>query len=233
MDLKIIFQDEYLVAINKPPGLLVHRTKLANDANVFALQLLRDQIGQHVFPIHRLDRKTSGVLLFALNEDIHKTMQLTFAEKKIKKTYLSIVRGFTEDDDIIDYPLRKDNGIMQDAVTKYKTLGKTEINLPFGRHSTSRYSLLQVQPLTGRKHQIRKHLAHIHHPIIADRPHGCNKQNKLFKEKFGLMTMMLHASQLEFQHPKTDQSTTIKAELHSEFRRMLKELEFKINFPAF
>jgi len=233
MDLKIIFQDEYLVAINKPPGLLVHRTKLANDANVFALQMLRNQIDQHVFPIHRLDRKTSGALLFALNEDIHKIMQKAFADKQIEKTYLAIVRGYTDDNGIIDYPLRKDNGILKEAVTKYKTLDRTEIDLPFGKHQTSRYSLLQIQPLTGRKHQIRKHMAHIHHPIIADRPEGCNKQNKLFKEKFGLMTMMLHASKLEFGHPVTGLTITIKAGLHPEFKRILKELKFKINFPVF
>jgi tRNA pseudouridine65 synthase len=225
MDLQIIFQDEHMIAINKPPGLLVHRTKLANDANIFALQTLRNQIQQHVYPIHRLDRKTSGVLLFGLSEDIHKTMQKAFAEKKIEKTYLAIVRGFTNDEGIIDYPLRKDNGAMQEAVTKYQTRSKTEIDLPFGKHQTSRYSLLKVQPLTGRKHQIRRHLSHIHHPIIADRPWGDNKQNKLFKEKFNLMKMMLHASELTFKHPVSKETIKIKAGLHSEFRRMLEALQ--------
>ncbi len=226
MILQIIYKDEYLVAINKPPGLLVHRTRLANDADVFALQTLRNQINQHVYPIHRLDRKTSGVLLFALNEDIHKSMQKAFAEKQIQKTYLAIVRGYTYDDGIIDYPLRKDNGILKEAVTRYKTLDRTEINLPSGKHQTSRYSLLQIQPLTGRKHQIRKHMAHIHHPIIADRPHGCNKQNKLFKEKFGLMTMMLHALELQFKHPVSSENVKISAALHDEFKRATEVLGF-------
>ena len=224
MNLDIIYQDKYLVAINKPPGLLVHRSKLANDAEVFALQTLRNQLDQHVYPIHRLDRKTSGVLLFALNEEMHKVMQKAFAEKQIKKTYLAIVRGYTEDEETINYPLKKENGNIQEAITNYETLARTEIELPFGKHPTSRYSLLELSPETGRKHQIRKHLAHIHHPIIADRPHGDNQQNKLFKEKFSLMTMMLHALELQFIHPVNGEHIKIAAELHSEFRRMIVEL---------
>jgi len=226
MKLEIIYQDDHLVAINKPPGLLVHRTKLADDVDVFALQTLRNQLDRHVYPIHRLDRKTSGVLLFALNEEIHKNMQLAFANKQIRKTYLAIVRGFTDDEGTIDYPLKKDNGSIQEATTNYLTLDRIEIKLPAGKHTTSRYSLLQVQPFKGRNHQIRKHLAHIHHPIIADRPHGCNKQNKLFKEKFGLMTMMLHALELYFVHPLSGDEVKISASLHKEFKRMIGKLGF-------
>ena len=190
MILEILYEDDHLVAINKPHGLLVHRTKLANDADEFALQILRDQLGKRVYPVHRIDRKTGGVLLFSLDDDIHKTMQRFFAEKLISKKYIAIVRGYTEDNGAIDYPLRKENGALQEATTQFKTMDRTELDIPFGKHPTSRYSLLEVKPLTGRYHQIRKHLDHIHHPIIGDRPHGCNKQNKLFKEKFGLMTMM-------------------------------------------
>lgn len=227
MILEILYADEDLIAINKPHDLLVHRTKIANEVDEFALQLLRDQIDRHVYPIHRLDRKTGGVLLFGLNEEIHKLMQRAFADKHIQKKYLAIVRGFTKDEGIIDYPLKKENGAMQEAVTNYKTLDRVEINIPMGKHSTSRYSLLEIEPFTGRKHQIRKHLAHIWHPIIADRPEGCNKQNKLFKEKFGLMTMMLHALELQFKHPITCDHVKISAELQSEFRRMIENLGFK------
>lgn len=214
------------MAINKPHDLLVHRTKLANDTDRFALQLLRDQIDQHVYPIHRLDRKTGGVLLFALNEEIHKVMQRQFADRNVKKKYLAIVRGFTEDQQTIDYPLKKDNGYLQDAVTRIRTIHKSEISIPFGKHKTSRYSLIEAYPETGRKHQIRKHLAHIRHPIIADRPHGCNKQNKLFKEKFGLMTMMLHALELQFVHPVSNEKIMVSADLQSEFKRIIEELGF-------
>jgi tRNA pseudouridine65 synthase len=225
MELEILYQDEYLVAINKPPGLLVHRTKIATDADEYALQILRDQINQRVFPVHRIDRKTSGVLLFGLSEEIDRIMQMAFAERRIEKTYLAIVRGFTDEEGLIDYPLRKENGKLQEAITDFKTLRRSEIDLPFGKHTTSRYSLVKVKPQTGRMHQIRKHFAHIDHPIIGDRPHGCNKQNKLFREKFSLMTMMLHALELQFAHPVTHEKITIHASPNEEFIRMLKALQ--------
>lgn len=226
MQLDIIYQDECLVAINKPHGLLVHRTRLANDTDEFALQILRDQLGRRVYPNHRIDRKTGGVLLFSLNEEVHRSMQMAFSEKLINKKYLAIVRGFTEDEGIIDYPLKKDNGIQQEAITRYRTLDRAELEIPFGKHQSSRYALLEINPLTGRFHQIRKHLDHIHHPIIGDRPHGCNKQNNLFKEKFGLMTMMLHAKELNFTHPVTKEPVTISANIQDEFKRMIGLMNF-------
>lgn len=225
MQLEIIYQDDYLVAINKPHGLLVHRTKIATDVSEFALQLLRDQLGQYVYPCHRLDRKTSGVLLFALDEDTNSLMQQKFAESKVQKKYLAIVRGYTNDKGIIDYPLKKDNKILQEAVTAYKTLDRTELNIPSSGNPTSRYSLVEVEPLTGRMHQIRKHFAHIFHPIIGDRPHGCNKQNKLFKDKWDMTTMMLHANLLKFQHPYISEEVLIPARLSSEFHRLLSILD--------
>lgn len=221
--LQIIFQDEHLVAINKPHGLLVHQSPIARDAEEFALQLLRDQIGQNVWPAHRLDRKTGGLLLFALNKETNALLQGLFRENKIMKKYLAIVRGFTPDEMEIDYPLRKENGAMQEAFTKFRTLNKAEIPLAFGNHLSSRYSLVEAAPETGRMHQLRKHFAHIHHPIIGDRPHGCNKQNKLFKEKWEMDTMLLHASELEFEHPVIHQPLYFKASLQAEFLRM-KEL---------
>ncbi len=230
MELEIIYRDEYLVAINKPHGLLVHRSPIARDAEIFALQELRNQIDRKVYPIHRLDRKTSGCLLFALDELTHKQMQQSFAEGKINKKYLAIVRGYTDQNGTIDYPLKNDNGKTQEAITRYITLKQTEIPLPFGKHTTSRYSLVEVSPETGRMHQIRKHFAHILHPIIGDRPHGCNKQNKLFKEKFDLMTMMLHASELQFEHPVSGNLVKINAGLQSEFRRMIDVLD--LDFPS-
>lgn len=232
MQLEIIYQDQYLVAINKPPGLLVHRTSIASDAVEFAVQILRDQLLQHVYPIHRLDRKTSGCLLFALDENPLRQMQRAFAGREVHKIYLAIVRGHTEDQGTIDYPLKKENGNMQDAITHYRVLEKLEIPLPFGKHATSRYTLLEISPQTGRKHQIRRHMAHIRHPIIADRPHGDNKQNKLFKEKFGLMTMMLHASKLEFSHPITGNQVTVEAKLNREFQNMLQILRQKVIPPG-
>ncbi len=220
--LSILYQANDLVAINKPHGLLVHRSPIASDATEFAVQLLRDQLGQRVYPVHRLDRKTGGVLLFALTESMNSVMQQQFMDSLVHKTYIAIVRGYAPDSQTIDYPLRNDEtGVSQDAVTHIKTLQRTEIPLPFGKHATSRYSLVELTPTTGRMHQLRKHMAHILHPIIGDRPHGCNKQNKLFKEHFGMNTMLLHAQQLTFKHPASGEEISITAPVQAEFTRML------------
>ena len=229
MELEILYQDDQLVAINKPNGLLVHRTRIANDASEFALQILRDQLNQHVFPCHRLDRKTSGVLLFAKDEMTNRIMQRKFAEGQVSKKYVAIVRGYTNDKGIIDYPLKKEDGTVQEAVTAYNTLQQTEMEIPFSGKSTSRYSLVEIEPLTGRMHQIRKHFAHIFHPIIGDRPHGCNKQNKLFKEKWNMTTMMLHASLLKFHHPNNSEEVVISTRLFGEYIRMMRLLNFDSN----
>jgi tRNA pseudouridine65 synthase len=224
--LEIIYQDEHLIAINKPHGLLVHRSKIANDATEFALQLLRDQIGQHVNPVHRLDRKTSGLLLFAFTKEVEIAMQKQFQESLVEKKYLAILRGYAPDQLNIDYPLKKENGTLQEAFTSFVTLQRAEIEVPFGKHSTSRYSLVEATPTTGRMHQLRKHFAHIFHPIIGDRKHGCNKQNGFFATQFEMTTMLLHASELCFIHPVTSQRIQLKATLHEEFARMMDVLKF-------
>ncbi|HCN82451.1 MAG TPA: pseudouridylate synthase [Sphingobacteriaceae bacterium] len=220
--LEILYRDEHLIAINKPHGLLVHRSRIAADATEFAIQLLRDQIGQHVSPVHRLDRKTGGVLLFALNKEVEVLMQKMFADRLIEKTYIALVRGYTDDEGEIDYPLRKENGTLQKAFTAYQTLCRAEINIPHGKHLTSRYSLLKAIPTTGRMHQLRKYFAHIDHPIIGDRPHGCNKQNRLFKANWEMETMLLHANGLSFIHPVTQLQVIINAPFQEEFTRMNK-----------
>lgn len=219
--LSILYRDDQLIAINKPHGLLVHRSSIAADVEEFALQMLRDQIDRHVFPAHRLDRKTGGVLLFALDKSTEVAMQQQFATNQVNKSYLAIVRGHTPDAGEIDYPLRKENGTLQDAFTAYKTLARAELPVAFGKHSTSRYSLIEAKPTTGRMHQLRKHFSHIFHPIIGDRTHGCNKQNKLFTETWEMSTMLLHALTLEFDHPINKIRVSIKAPLQPEFIRMM------------
>lgn len=219
--LDILYQDEYLIAINKPHGLLVHRSSIAADVQEFALQLLRDQIGQWVNPVHRIDRKTSGVLLFAFTKQVEASMQKQFADNLVKKKYLAILRGYTDDFGAINYPLRKENGTLQEALTSYQTLKRAELDVPLGPHPTSRYALVEAMPATGRMHQLRKHFSHIFHPIIGDRTHGCNKQNRLFKEKWQMDTMLLHASSLCFNHPVTGEPVTIEAPLQPQFLRVM------------
>lgn len=218
-----------MVAINKPHGLLVHPSSLARDASQFALHLLRDQLGQKVYPVHRLDRKTGGVLMFSLDKALLPEWQQSFRNGWVKKKYLAIVRGYIEQSGSIDYPIKKENGKLQEAVTNYKCLHRAELHFPFGIHQTSRYSLVEIQPLTGRMHQIRKHFSHIRHPIIGDRPHGCNKQNRLFKEKWNMETMMLHALEASLLHPVHNHRITIRAKLQAEFLRMMHIMSWELD----
>lgn len=220
--LEIVFQDEYFVAVNKPAGMLVHRSWLDRHETRFVMQTLRDQIGQHVFPLHRLDRPTSGVLLFALSSDIASMASPMFAEHQFEKTYHAIVRGWIEEGDRLDYPLKKELDKVADkfarveqeaqsAITDYQPLAKVEVPHSTGRFPTSRFSLVELKPLTGRKHQLRRHMAHLRHPILGDTSHGDGKQNRLFRDVYQANRLMLHASSLRFIHPITTQLILIEA----------------------
>ncbi|WP_336834031.1 pseudouridine synthase [Sphingobacterium siyangense] len=224
MPLEILYEDESIVAINKPHGLLVHRSSIARDASEFALQLLRDQLGKTVYPAHRLDRKTGGILLFSLNKETDQYLQKSFQERKVDKKYLAVLRGFAPAEGLIDYPLKRDDGTVQEAQTSFRLLAQSELAVPFGKFPTSRYSLVEANPITGRMHQLRRHFAHIFHPIIGDRPHGCNKQNKFWKETYQMDTMLLHASELTFKHPLSGEDLHIKAPLQPDFIRVLEIL---------
>jgi tRNA pseudouridine65 synthase len=220
--LEIIYQDEFLVAINKPSGLIVHKTPMAKDAKVFALQELRNQLDQYVYPAHRIDRQTSGVLLFALSPEVDKQLKELFREQKVKKTYWTIVRGFTPEEGTITKPLAKEGSEeVQQATTHYKKLKQIELPIPVSKYPACRLSFLEVYPETGRMHQIRKHLAHIRHYIIADKPHGDCKQNKMFFEKFGLNNMLLHSRGMIFEHPITKKTIELQAELPTHFQEIL------------
>jgi len=216
--LEILFENDDLIAVNKPHGLLVHRSRIAPDVHEFALQILRDQIGKPVWPVHRLDRKTSGVLLFTKAKELNSVVQQIFQNREIKKVYLALVRGFMPEEGTIDYAI-SNNSAPKDAITHYTRLQNFEIDFPIGDFPTSRYSLLRVEPETGRFHQIRKHMKHISHPIFRDRPHGCNKQNRCWKKEFGLMKMLLHAQSLEFEY--NEEIIQIEAKKSEEFERVL------------
>ncbi len=221
--LEILYETDDLIAINKPHGLLVHRSRMAADVKEFALQILRDQIGQQVWPAHRLDRKTSGVLLFTKVKSVNSIIQTIFQERQIKKVYKAIVRGFMPESGTIDYALSNESE-PKEAVTHYTLLKHFEIELETTNFPTSRYSLIRVEPETGRFHQIRKHMKHMSHPILGDRPHGCNKQNRIWLAKFELEKMMLHAESLEFEYPAGN-IVKIEAKMSSEFQRVLDIME--------
>ncbi|MDO6391485.1 pseudouridine synthase [Pontibacter sp. BT731] len=222
--LEIIYEDESYVAVNKPNGLLVHRTRIAEEKKEFALQMLRDQLGYPVYAAHRLDRGTSGVLLFAKNPEAVAPLVKAFEEKQVDKVYYAIVRGYTPEKDTIDSPIRPDKDhrhkASQDAVTHYERLATTELPIPVGRYSTARYSLVKVQPETGRMHQIRKHFAHIRHYIIGDKRHGDWRHNQMFLEQLESPIMLLHSASLAFTHPFQDSLVRIQAPLPQHFERL-------------
>ncbi|MDF1697394.1 MAG: pseudouridine synthase [Saprospiraceae bacterium] len=219
-DLQVLYRDEHYVAINKPPGFIVHKSSMTRNATEVVLQTLRNQLNQWVYPVHRLDRKTSGVLILSLSSEANRPLANLFQTHKIEKEYRAILRGWTERNGRIDYNLVNDAGKTQSAITSYKTLQHYEIDLPHGKFQTSRYSEVELLPTTGRMHQLRKHMAHIFHPILGDRPHGCNKQNRLWKDKFGMDTMLLHARRLKFSHPFLNQDIEITAPFFEEYQRV-------------
>jgi len=219
--LTILYRDEHYVAVDKPAGLQVHRSWISEENEEFLLQRLRDQIGQRVYPVHRLDRPTSGVILFALSSMAARAMCGVFESREERKEYLAVVRGYTEEGGRIDYPLQEEpHKPAQQAVTDYRRLATVELPIPVGRYNTARYSLVAVQPLTGRLRQIRKHFHHIFHPLIGDTSHGEGRHNRLFRERFDCHRLLLHAHRLELRHPYSGERLTIRAPLPVEFERL-------------
>ncbi len=227
MELEIVYQDEFLVAINKPPGLLVHKTDISAET-VNAMHLLRDQLNQWVYPVHRLDRATSGILLFALNSEIAGKVCEDFISHAVEKDYLAIVRGRLEGSEVIDYPLKDIRDQLKnkkkkvtrpplDAITFINSIGTSEINFAVGPYEKSRYSIVKVQPKTGRYRQIRRHLKHIFHPVIGDVRFGDGKHNLLFREQIGNSRLLLHAYKLKFMHPATGLEVILRAEPDADF----------------
>jgi len=219
--LPIIYQEEYFVAINKPNALLVHKSNIAKDVKEVAVQQLRDQLKKRVYLLHRLDRPTSGVLLFALSKEAAAAMGEIFQNQAVEKTYYAIVRGYTEEEETVDYALKKEmKHQAQEAITHYKTLAQIEIDAAIGRYSTGRYSLVKIQPKTGRMHQIRRHFSHLRHPIIGDKRHGDVRHNRHFRMHFNCHTLLLLAQQLQFTHPYTNEEITIQAEASEDMKKV-------------
>lgn len=222
--LDIVYRDRWLVAVNKPSGMLVHRTRISRDRE-FLLQHLRDQLGRRVYPAHRLDRATSGLLLFALDPETDSIASTAFQDGRVTKHYLAVVRGWTAEAGTIEHALKADNrDTPRDAVTHYRRLSTVEIDEPVSRYPTARYSLVAARPVTGRTHQIRRHLRHISHPIIGDTTHGDGRHNRFFRERFGVNRLLLHAWSLELAHPQSGEPLWIEAPLPAEFQALLDEL---------
>jgi tRNA pseudouridine65 synthase len=228
---EIIYEDDCCVAVNKPPGLMVHKNSSSRDTE-FLLQILRNQINTMVYPLHRLDRPTSGIVLFTKDSDLTGVFSELFSNRKIKKTYYAVVRGYTDDCGIIDSPLKHTSKLdcMQDAVTEYETIARTELDIPLPPYSTVRYSMLKIVIKTGRTHQIRRHFAHLRHPVIGDTTYGDRHHNRLFRDKLHCSRLLLHAAELEFRHPVSGQMIKIQAPLCEEFSKILDLLNFNNPF---
>jgi tRNA pseudouridine65 synthase len=235
--LPILYQDEHLVAVNKPSGLLVHRSDIARRETEHAMKIVRNQLRQWVYPFHRLDRSTSGVLVFALDQETARRMTQLFTDDTISKKYLAVVRGHTREEERIDHPLKERRDKMTDqkadkdkpaqqAVTVYRRLATVELPRAVGPYATARYSLVQARPLTGRNHQIRRHMKHVFHPVIGDTTYGDGRHNDFFRKNFKCHRLLLHANRIEFMHPHTGGQIVIQAPLDETFRSLLKSLDW-------
>lgn len=209
--LTILYSDDYFTAINKPCGMLVHRTSIAEDDDAVALQLLRAQLNRMVYPVHRIDRPTSGILIFAHSPEITKVLQEEFQLNTSQKKYTALVRGWLPDEIVSNREVRNDRGNLQTAETRFILKKKLEMPFATDRYETARFSIIEAFPSTGRWHQIRQHLAQLRHYIINDRVHGDGKQNKLFTGQTGIREMFLHATSFEFRHPISKATIVIEA----------------------
>lgn len=222
-----MYKSEHLIAIDKPAGLLVHRSALDRHEHENALRLLRDQSGHYLYPVHRLDKPTSGVLIFALSKEAATHFATQFEQGLVQKNYLAVVRGHCDKTGVIDHPVRDRDAKDKkpaDAITRYNTAATLELPVHVDRYPTTRYSLLQVQPQTGRRHQIRLHMKHISHPIVGDTNYGKTPHNKFFTHHYQSHRLLLHAHSITLQEPGGADTTTITAPVGEEqFVRVLND----------
>jgi len=220
----------------KPAGLLVHRSNIDKYENDYALQRVRDHIGKTLYPFHRIDKPTSGVLIFALNSQVAAAMSERISKKGIYKTYCAVVRGYTDDYGCIDHPLRKiidtygnaavKTDEFQGAVTSFRRLAKMEIPIAVDKYETSRYSLVELNPHTGRRHQLRRHMKHISHPIIGDPKYGKSRHNNFFKSHFNSHRLLLCCVSMQFVHPIENKPVRITAHPDESFMNVAGKFDF-------
>ena len=233
-ELPILHLDDTFVAVHKPSGLLVHKSPLAQDAETAALQIVRDQLGKHLYPIHRLDRPTSGILLFALDKDSAAAIYEQLSERTAVKEYWAITRGWVNEPLSIESPLDKNQVYpapgkeketkLQEALTEIEPVKTVELPAAVGRYETARYSWIKAYPKTGRTHQIRRHLVRENHPILGDTRYGDGSHNQYFRDTFGCKRLLLAAKSLRFNHPSTKETLHIKCPIAEDMGDIMKQL---------
>ena len=243
--LPILFRDEHLVAVHKPSGLLVHRTKLDAGERRCLLQMLRAQLGLRVYPVHRLDKGASGAVLFALRREVASAFGEIVRGRGLHRTYVAVVRGFLPESGEIDHPLAKhlDSAeLRSDAsaaltrpprptLTRYLRLACVELPQRVDRYATSRYSLLRLEPLTGRRHQLRRHLHHVSHPIVGDSTYGNGRHNRLFTRLFDSRRLLLACVELRFDHPLAGAPVTVTAPVAADLASVVDRLGWTQALP--
>ena len=220
--IETVYEDAELLAVNKPAGLLVHRSKIAADEDDFLLDRLRDQVGSMLFLAHRLDRATSGVVLLAKSREIAGELGRQFMARGVIKRYLAVVRGWPDVEGVIDYPLPdvRDHAPRKPALTRWRTLALATVPIALGKYPEQRYALVEAQPETGRYRQIRKHFHHVSHHIVGDTSHGRGDHNRLWRMHFQMHRLLLHAWRLELTHPTSGAALSLQAPLDETWRRV-------------
>jgi tRNA pseudouridine65 synthase len=234
--LPVLYKDARIVVVQKPSGLLVHRSPIDRHETRFAVQMLRDQLGQRVYPVHRLDKGTSGALAFALDRGTAQSLSAAFACRQVLKTYLAVVRGWPAESGEVDYALAAvpdayapaTDQAPKRAVTRYRRLATVELPYRVDRYPTTRYALVELQPDTGRRHQLRRHLAHISHPILGDSTYGKGRHNRLFAELFGIRRLLLACVRLEFAHPASGEAVRVGASPGEDFESLANRLGWRL-----
>jgi tRNA pseudouridine65 synthase len=227
---EILFEDDYVIMVNKPNNILIHNSYYArNITDTTLLELLYQQFGYHFFPVHRLDRKTSGVLVLAKKKDVVSIFQTLFNSNQIQKIYIAIVRGYLQNGPItIDTPVKNpDTENYKEAATYCEPLCSSQLNIPVHPYDASRYSLVRLIPRTGRMHQLRIHMNKISHPIVGDYKYGDRFHNRMFEHEFNCKNLFLHAYSIYFKHPITNNNIHIKASFPNDWKLVFKHLGWK------
>ena len=230
MSLEIIYQDNYCLLVTKPNNVLVHHAHHSRNKidEVSLIQLIENQFGKRYYPIHRLDRKTSGIILLASKREYVASFQALFTNNEIQKIYYGVVRGFSQEHLIIDSPVKgRDALVYKDAETQLKLLDKIILEIPVKPYKSSRYSLVELKPKTGRMHQLRIHMNKVSTPLINDAKYGDKNHDLMYAEQFGWRNLFLHAGSLEFIHPFTNQKLTLKSSFSEDWIRLFQKFSWK------
>ncbi|MDV7188293.1 pseudouridine synthase [Lutibacter sp. TH_r2] len=231
MNLEVLFEDDYCIVVNKPNNVLTHYSYYSRNIKTDILvDILKVQFGFELYPVHRLDRKTSGVILLAKNKKYISEFQELFTSQNIVKKYIAIVRGIVSNKTTIDSPVKNpDTKVYKNALTICKSISSIELNIAVHPYNSSRYSLIELTPKTGRMHQLRIHMNKISHPIVGDYKYGDRFHNRNFENNFDCHNMFLHAYLLKFKHPFTAEELIIKASLPLDWKKIITEFKWKFD----